>query len=463
MDPYEILTAHYKLPFKLYSFQQETVNELAWLDKAGYYLDTGCGKTAVATASALVKKIEYGNTTLVLMPPILIKTWSCWLKKIRTLKITTYNGTPAERRKVKFRGDFILMSMQIFKKDFDRVFDELYERPLTIIVDEASCIKNTASDNHKKLFKIQQGHSLLLLTGTPLSTPIDGYAYCKLVAPGIYRDREQFENIHITERDRFKKVTRWGNLELLAENMKVNAVRVLKEDVLKDLPPITYTPIFYDLEPDHHRLYTRLAEEQVLKLESGGKIDATQATALYHALQQIVINYDHFSGDDTKRSAGYDVIDQIMEELGDKKLIIFASYRRTNGSLVKYLQKFNPVAVYGDVPDKDKFANIERFIGDSNIRVLVAQPTSAGYGVDGLQHVCHDVLFLEEPVVPMHFHQACARVHRDGQRNNTNVRIAVAERTLQIRLHRQLLEKDQLVNLIQGGFEDLKDAIYGRY
>lgn len=462
MGPYEIVKANFTLPFELYPYQQDAVNELGWLEKAGYYLDVGCGKTATSTVSALLKHHEKGNKTLVLMPPILLTTWSRWLKRIPGITVTVFKGTPAERLSIKLQGDFILMSIQIFKKDFDRIFDALHDYPLTIIVDEATSIKNVGSDNHKKLFKMQQGHDLLLLTGTPLSTPIDGYAYCKLVAPGVYRNQQMFENVHVVERDFFKKVTKWGNLELLANNMKINAVRLLKEDVLKDLPPITYTPIFYDLSPDHKRLYTRLAEEQVLKLENGGKIDATQTTALYHALQQIILNYDHFSGDPTKRPAGYDVIDQMMEELEGKKLIIFASYRMTNGKLLTYLQKYKAVAVYGDIPNKLKFANVDKFIDDPEVRVLVAQPTSAGYGVDGLQHVCSDVLFLEQPVIPMHFNQACGRVHRDGQRNNTHIRIAVAEGTLQVRLHHQLLANDQLINRVIKGPQDLRDAIYGR-
>lgn len=37
----------------------------------------------------------------------------------------------------------------------------------------------------------------------------------------------------------------------------------------------------------HLKLYRKLAEEELLKLPDGGKIDATQATKLVHALGQI--------------------------------------------------------------------------------------------------------------------------------------------------------------------------------
>src|SRR5690606_29473404 len=130
--------------------------------------------------------------------------------------------------------------------------------------------------------------------------------------------------------DFFGKVTRWQNLDLLKENMKVNSARVLKEEVLHELPAITYTPLYYQLDPAHQKLYTRLADEQLLELEAGGKIDATQESALYHALQQIVVNLDHFSGNPGARSAAFDIIDQVIEELDGRKLVLFANYRLTN-------------------------------------------------------------------------------------------------------------------------------------
>jgi SNF2 family DNA or RNA helicase len=59
-------------------------------------------------------------------------------------------------------------------------------------------------------------------------------------------------------------------------------------------------------------------------------------------------------------------------------------------------------------------------------------------------------------------HQALSRVYRQGQRFNVNVRIGLAEGTIQHRLHQRLLDNDQLANTVQGGFQDLRDAIYGK-
>lgn len=463
-SPYETVREAYDLPFELYPFQIQAVNELAPLPRSAYYAEPGTGKTPMSTVHALYKKLMSARRrqTLVLLPPILIQMWARWLARIKGIDVTVYRGTPAERKRIALDGDFLLMSLPIFKKDYERLCADLGEGELTTIVDEATSIKSVDSDNHKMVREFTQGRDLVLLTGSPLSTPMDGYAYCKLIAPGLYRNQRHFENLHVEERDFFGHVKKWCNLDLLQENMKVNSVRILKREVLAQLPPLTYTPIEYELDPKHYRLYCELAEEQLLRLPGGGKIDATTASSLPHALQQIVVNWDHFSGDPGLRSEAYALVDEVMEELDGRKLVLFASYKMTIRALLRHLEKYHAVAIYGEITAKQQERNVDRFVRDAECQVIVIQPQAGSMGLDGLQHVCSDVLWLETPAVPMWFHQGNSRLERDGQKNPINVRLAIASRTVQVRRFRQLLERDELVNYLVRGYEDLRDAIFGK-
>lgn len=459
LKPYDLIAAH--LPFTLYPFQEEVVNGLAPLRRAGYYLDMGLGKTIASIASALYKLKLGADQVIVLMPPILIPGWARVLGTVKQVTHLAYRGTPAERRAFKLDKDFILMSYQIFKKDFDRITMETEGRKLVVIADEAAALKNVGSDNHQKFVRFTVGQDIELLTGTPLSTPIDGYAYCKMVAPGTYRNLHHFENVHVADRDFFNTVTEWKNLDILAHNMKINARRILKEEVLKDLPPITHTPLYYDLAADHYKLYKRLAEEQLLRLQDGGKIDATTPQTLYHALGQIINNYDYFSGDPSKESAALEVIDELMEELAGKKLIIFTNYRLTNRMLQDKLQKYNAVAVYGGVSAANQASALTTFISDPKCRIIQLQVLAGGQGIDGLQHVCNDILFLEIPTVPAWFHQAAARAHRVGQSKPVHVRVAVAEGTCNVRQFNDLMNKDALVGKVMPNIKDLRNSVFG--
>jgi hypothetical protein len=92
----------------------------------------------------------------------------------------------------------------------------------------------------------------------------------------------------------------------------------------------------------------------------------------------------------------------------------------------------------------------------------VAQPLSAGYGLDGLQMVMSDCFFHGDTYNWKGFQSSRrASYVRPGQSRKVKVRIGIANGTCQLRLHRQLLENDTLANTVQGGWQDLKDAIYG--
>lgn len=462
--PYKQVTDNYTLPVELYAFQQEAVNNLAPLGQAGYYFEQGLGKTLTVIASALYK-IQSGSVDklVVIMPPILILGWKRTLESIPELKgqVEMYRGSPETRKRINLGEKLItLVGIQIFKKDYDRFSATFNNERVFVILDEAQSQKNVSSENHRRFSQFVKGKPFALLTGTPISSPEDAYSYINLLNPGVYRSKAQFMNVHVGHRDFFQRVVSWKNLEIIEKAMRMKARRVLKEDVLKDLPEVTYTPMFYQLEGKHARLYKQLAEEELLVLESGGKIDATSASKLYHALGQIIVNLDHFSGNERDQSTCFELVDQIMDEVGDKKLIIFATYRMSVERLRKHLSKYNAVAVNGSNPASVNEKNLEAFKKDPKVQVLIGQPSSMGAGVDGLQHVCQDILFLEHPPLTA-FHQAVARLHRIGQPEKVHIRLAVAEGTLQVDQHERLLNNDSLVNKVIRNVEDLRKVIYG--
>ncbi len=451
------------LPVNLYDFQVDTVNELGPLKTAGYYLAAGTGKTLTSIA-ACVHKLRTGQikTVICVMPPVLLTNWSRTLSSIEGVTHVIYRGSPKERDQIDLDADFVLVGYQIFKKDFAR-----FERRFTaadnfaVLCDEAQAIKNPGSDNYKKVRDLSAGQHLLLLTGTPLSIPLDGYVYCNLVAPGMYRSYHQFCNIHVAERDFFDKPIKFANLDLLAENMRVNAKFITQRDALKDLPEVTYTPIFYDLDPAHKKLYKQLAEEQLIKFDNGEKLDLTNVTALIHALSQVPMNAEHFSGGKIK-STGLDLLDEIMDELGDRKLVVFTYYKMTNRSLIKHCSKYNAVALYGEISAKEKQAALDRFVNDPGCRLILLQTLSGSAGIDHLQDVCNDMLFLENSYNPIHFEQGVARVLRSGQTLPVNVRIAIANDTIQKYIMDVVLNKDDILGVVQRGSGGLRSAIFGR-
>lgn len=459
MTPYEQVASEFALPLTPYPYQIDTINKLAPLPRAGYWLDPGTGKTLTSTISCLHKHRQ----VVVLAPPILGVMWVRFLRTIPGITVAHYAGAPKVRSEMDLNVDFLVMSIQIFKRDYDSLVSRL-DYNITLNIDECTSVKGLDSDNHRSVVDIMKRKDahLLLLSGTPISAPEDSYAYSKLLNTGAYRNFKHWCNVHVESYDFFGNIAEYKNLDLMYENMKINSVRVLKEDVLKYLPTVTFVPLVYQLDPAHARLYRKLAEEELLELESsGGKIDATATAKLYHALGQIVVNWGHFADDDSKVSKAVDVIEEVLEELGDGKLVVFTNYRLTSQLLAKKLEKYNSTLIYGGIGNRAQQEAITKFATDPTCRVVVAATSAAGLGIDSWQHICSNVLFVELPTVPAMLNQALSRIHRNGQQKPVTVYLATAQGTLQVKQMKRLTERDTLVNRVIRNARDLRDELLG--
>lgn len=468
MTPYEIVRERFAFPFELRPLQVDIVNDLSQYPRAGYYCEAGTGKTSMATHQALLYSTTHGvQHWLLVMPPILLEQWDLWLRSITNLRTgkplttTVYSGTPAQRKPLSLNSDFILTSYGLLKNDFERLHAHFWDRNLGVMADEATAIKNTASDTHKAVALMAENRPFLPLTGTPINKPGDAFAYVRLLAPGVYRNRRQFDRLHVAEADDYGNVVKWCNLDVLAENMKINSGRLLLRDARKDMKEPLFTTRPYRLDPAHLKLYRRIAEERLVEFADGKEIDAISASALRSALQQIIINWGEFDENPSRRPAIMDMIEEVLEEIGERKLVIAAHFIRTNRYLHAELAKYGAVAVYGDVSKSDKQKAIKRFKEDPTCRVILLQPSSAGFGVDGLQHVCADMLVVEAPTTPTPFQQVVARLDRDGQNSDVHIRVAIATGTVQTQMFKNLLDNDELANKVQGGYKDLRRLVYG--
>lgn len=476
MTPVEQVLGEFRLPFDLHPYQTETVNDLAPYTRAGFYHEAGAGKTATSTVWMLYQqRTRRIQQWVLVMPPILLGQWHAWLRSVKRrssgepLRSVIYRGSPKLRAKIHFdHFDFILMSYGIFRNDYDRITEHFAHIPCGILCDEGHAVKNFRSLNHRAVrgmmdeVRANGQRSLAILTGTPLTTPMDGYGYIRLIAPGTYHGPRHFEMLHVQTVDDYNRVIEYANLDILESNMKIQTSRVLRREVNDQLPSVIYTPLVYELDPRHLKLYNRIAEERLVELDNGQEIDALSAQALYSQLQQIIINWGEFADDPSLKPAALELIEEVLEEIGEEaKLVVVANFQRTNRYLLKALAHHQVEAVYGEITAANKQLAISRFIEDPACRILLVQPQSAGFGVDGLQHVCSEMIFLEAPTTAPPFHQTVARLDRNGQKNPVNCRVAIADKTLQVRMFRKLLTNDATINAVQGGYQDLKDAIFG--
>lgn len=461
-----------KAGFALAPIQIQDVEQFLEWEKSLNTYEVGGGKTVVSTVVSLMAESQ---VTLVIMPPILLAGWEKWLRRVSD-NILRYQGPPKVREVMSLRGPrWVLMSHHIFRGDFERIKEETRGLRLELIVDEAQAIKSCKSKLYKMVGGLTFKRRVQLLTGTPTSKPEDAYSYIKLKSPDMYRSYAHFEHLHVAEKDFFGAIKSYQNLDILAENFNAQRIKRSKQDIHGYDNAPSFPETSYELEPAHIKLYEKLLEEQLLLLDDGSKIDATTATRMYHAMQQIVVNYDVFAGDPTKRSAAYDLIDEVIEETNclspvsynvdgtvdkvNSKLIIWTYYKMTSAAVTKYLldKKYKVVAAYGDV---DSAKSFERFMDDPETRIGVFQYQSAGSGLNP-QLVCWESLHLETPTSPMLVTQSIGRLDRMGQQHKPTIRFAQALGTVQPTLLAKMLANDDLVAQVERTKETLRKALTG--
>jgi SNF2 family DNA or RNA helicase len=237
--------------------------------------------------------------------------------------------------------------------------------------------------------------------------------------------------------------------------------RVLFEDIYPETETPLYDQISYDLAPDHLKQYQKLVDNHLLEFEDGRMIDATSVSRLFHALGQVPCNYEHFMGKGGTSEA-LTLLEQKFDELGGKKIVVFAEYKMTMNLIVERLgSRTKVVTINGDTSEAQKGLNIRAFIEDPGVGVVVIHRKSGGAGLDGLQHVCHHMMFLEPIRSPRDFSQCVARLKRTGQTKRVVVWLPTATDTLQVAAVETLLHNDETVNKVVRSIADLRKLLRG--
>lgn len=455
---------HYPLPFELRQDQIEDISALVGWDRSGIFNDPGLGKTVVATCICLWKALYNEIDQIVcLLPPILIDQWEDWLHTWPEIDVEIYRGTPTVRKNKPLAGDFILTTMGVFKNDHDRFMSHFKNAKVMLLIDEATCIRQPGTLNFAAVrdFVDLPQKQLIMLTGTPLGAhPATAYGYIKLKTPDIYRDYRHFKLVHVTKEDQFNTPCKFQNLELIHQNLLRQAVRRRADDIL-DLPPVTFVPVPYHLQPKHQKVYDKLIEDLLVEI-ADTLIDGTTQQRLYHAAQKLIMT----TPDPKITPAGFNVLDQVIEEAAivrdNEKLLVYCNYQASNEAIFDYLARMKgifPVLIYGGNSDKTNAANVKTFLKDPKCNVAVCNPRSGGVGLN-LQ-VCRYQLFLETPITSEHFQQAIARIKRDGQKKPCTIWMGRALGTVQVKIQRNIMKKEDVVQQVVPSKDTIRKALQG--
>jgi SWI/SNF-related matrix-associated actin-dependent regulator 1 of chromatin subfamily A len=217
-------------------------------------------------------------------------------------------------------------------------------------------------------------------------------------------------------------------------------LRRRKTEVLKDLPPITFSAVTVeagpvDLEISMFELWKRAGGDEklmdIIKFQ-----DSTLANAMglvtnrpkAPTLRELlpVLTGMEKSLAELRLHTGLckvaAAVEMVRNELdaGLDKIVLFACHRMVIEGLREGLRKYGAVTLYGGTPPAKRQINIDKFQKDKRCRVFIANIQAAGTSVT--LTAAAEAMFVECDWTPANNAQAAMRVHRIGQTRPVRIR-----------------------------------------
>jgi SNF2 family DNA or RNA helicase len=225
-------------------------------------------------------------------------------------------------------------------------------------------------------------------------------------------------------------------------------VRALKEDSM-DIPPKLYREVYVELSAPQRRAYEEMRLEMIAWVgeHEDQALVAPAVIAKLQRLQMLAVGYLEYNDETGKfamrePSTKLDAIMQILEDNPDEAFVVFSQFKAPLRLLAKRLEAKN--IGYGSFTGDDgqaaRSSAKSAFIA-GEARVFLSTIKSGGVGVDGLQHRCSNVIFLDRDWSPMINQQAEDRLHRGGQVKHVQVIDIMGRNTVDLGRKQRIEEK----------------------
>lgn len=436
------------MAIELMDHQEAGIDWLRERDNALLHWDAGTGKTFPAAFVA-----DETGRALIICPAVARLNWR---KEIHALLGDRVSVNVVKKGSDDLKGgDFVVVSYDLATRKHRELAAAGFD---VLVLDESQFLKNPTAKRTQSVYGpgglARAIKKVWCLSGTPAPNHIAEiypWLVCRLpdliAGPGgrpmtFWQFRDAFCEVAVTPYGTQITGTKSGASRELWQTLSPHVDRVLKADVLKDLPPVRFqeyavlgdatTREVRRLEQEH-----RDAIEQVIEGARGsGQVDMHLTT-----LRRV-----------TELAKVGDAISLARQELQDgaiQKIVIFANFLDTIDALSAGLDEFNPVAIHGSVSATRRQDAIDSFQDDPETRVFIGQLTASSTAITLHAHgACQDVLFVSADWVPATNAQAVARVHRKGQTNAVTARFLHLENSLDEQVQKALIRKSHQISTV---------------
>ena len=396
---------------------------------------------------------------LIILPASLVFNWESELRKFAP-SLTIYKHVGQRRHddiRLLKRFDVILTTYQTALRDEKLLMQLEYEY---IILDESQQIKNRESKIFQSIHELRGKHRISL-SGTPIENSLsDIWAQMQFINPDLLGNFSFFKREFITPIEKHQvedKKIRLRNL------VAPYLLRRTKEEVAKDLPPLT-TQIFYsEMTPEQKKLYER--EKSAARNFLLENYDANSPQYRILVLQSLtklrqLVNHPRLISEEyTKESGKFNDILEQWDTIrrSNHKALFFSSF-------VQYLSLFREEFqqrkqqfswLTGDLTANKRVEEIKKFEENQDVQSFLISIKSGG---TGLNLTAADYVFILDPWWnPTTEQQAIARAHRIGQEKSVIAikfitKDSIEEKILKLQDKKSRLAEDIIENVNRADF-----------
>jgi SNF2 family DNA or RNA helicase len=444
----------------LFPHQLEGATRIAERRPTYLALDMGIGKSRAFIEAV---KMREATRVLVLCPASALLVWKREIKLWQPKASFVVVRTAADLNKP---GNYYIVSHGLMSQKPGPIPEALATGTAfdMTAIDEAHAY-NAADTNRVKALRraTPKLGQIVPLSGTPMRNHAgDLYTLLSICWPqGLANPNGTLMPRHAFE-ERFCRVTHktFGgarmirviegskNLDQLKTLIAPFMLRVRKQDVFKDLPPILWdqvpVPLDHSLMPGPEAEQFERAITRILA-EAGPDANLDVVTAALRALGDNVAmaTLRRMLGAAKLRGATDYIVDMLDNLPEDRKLLVFAHHAHVIGALSRHLGEYSPAVLVGTTAPKDREAAVDKFLNSRHCRVFIGNIQAAGTAITlvGPNCQCSDVVFVESSWTPMDNAQAACRVHRIGQQDGVCARMLSAAGTVDDLINSLLVRK----------------------
>ena len=449
--------------YKAFDFQAKALEEICHLEYAAIFHEQGLGKSKIAIDLFLYwlekKTID---TIIVVAKKNLVPNWQIEINNHSYIKPQLLTQNSKKNYYVFNSGArLILTSYEVVKSELGRFKLFLKTRPVGIILDESTKIKNPDAALSKTFYELAPLFKRrVILTGTPSSNrPYDmwGQIFFLDLGKSLGTDFKEFKkstnlDAKVAE-DEDSRNDFESSVSSIYSRIKSFSVRETKEGGVIELPSKKYSTIVSDWETRQFDIYRRIREEYRAVILKDGQIREDVSESVLKRLTRLVQVASNPFMIDTSYDAvpgKFEILEELLADIvrRKEKCIVWSSFIANVDWLARNLKIYHPKKIHGRMAIEARYKSIDSFLKHDECPLLIATPASAKEGLT--LTAANNVVYFDRSFSLDDYLQSQDRIHRISQKRECNIYLLIMKDSIDEWVDVLLKEKHLSAQLAQG-------------